>query len=777
MQWDWRQRNLRLSVGELSRFSLMPAVDEGTGRWRMELGAHWHEVLHQRTRENESGWLFEQPVAGVLQQGGWSFDLRGRVDQFQPGPEAVLREIKTTTLSLPAEEAELRTRYPHYFHQAMVYAFLLGRESTFPRTELLFLEIQTGLTQTVVLGEADLEALHRHLLMIVAALEERQEHFGRLRHLSVPFPFPEWRPGQEEARRDLVDHLQQHRICLFEAPTGFGKTGLALEQALKEIASGEADRILLLTGKNTGHAPLIKQLEAFRQSGHELAIHTLRSRRDLAVDVGMEQRISPQEVLDNWRASGLSAPGLLKEGIPSLESIKELGLRHGIPPWALSRLLLPYADVWIADFNYLFDPGVSQVLESIPTYDPGRTLLVVDEAHNLPERAAASRSHLLDATEIERVLTEVQMAHFSSTLARAMDHLLVSVRRQAPCDTLGPAQEADLISILRDVRQALQESGFAEDTLSIEALEWLWEVGSLLEDWDHPHLSMLISSPAKGKVLVSCLDASAVTGPILQGFQKVILMSATLQPWDDYIRSIGLAAEPGRSEVACVKGQAPWLEGCFEVWADGRVDTRFRERDRHLQTTATTIGETALSGQGCTAVFFPSYQYAELVMERIRFQYPSLRCSLQPRDLPLEQQNAYLQESLLVQDVLFLVLGSRFSEGIDALGGQIRQAIVVSPALPEVNSRQRARQQALPVPASAAFRSVYMIPGMRKISQALGRLVREPGHSARVLLHGKRFMEPDYQHLLPSYLFPGGHILSDEDLSRHWLRDRGFAEL
>ncbi len=765
MQWDWHSRNLKLSVGELSRFSLMAVADDRAGRWRMEIGSHWHQVLRDRAA-GEPGWVFEESVAGSLSQGGWMFELRGRIDQFRPGEDPVLREIKTTSRSLPSAEDELRQAYPHYFHQAMIYAFLLGRNGEFPVTELVFLEIQTGITQTVVLGEEDLDRLHAHLQQVISVLEERQNHFGRLRNYEVPLPFPEWRPGQPEARHDLGVALESATVALFEAPTGFGKTGIALEQGLRQLAAGDVDRILLLTGKNTGHGPLLKQLEAFRQEGHQLAIHALRSRKDLALAPGIEATLSYQEIAAAWRDSGLSAPALLEEGIHGPDDLKALGQQFGIPPWAISRMLLPYADIWIADFNYLFDPTVSQVIESVPTFDPARTFLVIDEAHNLPDRVAASHSFVLEEEQVRQLLSEIHFAHYPGKMVRLVDQLLSTIKRQPPAEALDPATEGDLLGLLREIRTGLQEVVFLEDELSAESMDWLWNLRNLLETWDHPHLPMVAYSQKKGRIQLACLDASAVISPVIGNYFQTVLMSATLQPWDSFLAETGLA---GNRRSASVVGRAPWLESAFEVMVDTRVDTRYRQRDQHLGTTASAIGETALTGKGCTVAFFPSYLYAEKVLERLRFNYPALRCVLQPGDLPLEEQTDFLESALMFQDILLLVLGSRFSEGIDTLGGKVGQAIVVSPALPEVNSVQRAREGRASGTRDMAFRSVYLIPGIRKVSQALGRLVRSPGQSARVLLHGRRFAQLEYSALLPSYLQPADFIQSDQDFDKKWL--------
>ena len=766
MFWDWQNRHARLSVGELSRFSLLAGSDAGAGRWRAQLGSHWHGVLRQQAEATGESWIFERAVSGTLRQEGWSFELAGRVDQFRPGPgKPLLREVKTIAADLPAAAPDLRERYPQYLHQAMLYAFLLAEDQQLPETEVLFLDIQSGITQSLVLTDADLEGLRQHLHSVAAALEERRSHFSRLRTLAVPQPFPGWREGQLEARQALASRINQRDPILFEAPTGFGKTGIVMEQALKVLASGHCERILFLTGKNTGHAPLLSQLRAFKEAMPELAVHAVRSRRDHSLEPEQEETLPQSEILERWNASGLSAQSLLQEDILDLDRVRALGRAHGIPPWALSRLLLPAADVWIADFNYLFDPAVSSVFESLPTYAPGKTFLIIDEAHNLPGRVAASHSHRLVADVLNALYTELQFARFPGQLARLLDQLYAFVKAQKPTEALDPETEADLIGIIRDLAEASEEGNFAPDDLSSETREWLWNLPFLLRDWENPDLPILLHSRQKGSVEFDCLDAALLIQPVLQSFKGSVLMSATLRPWEAFHEAVG---SPASRHGQKLLGESQWLHSCFEVFTDARVDTRYRQRAGFLDTTAHTIGQTALSSSGCSVAFFPSYRYAGQVLERMPFLYPGLRCELQPRDLPLEEQYAFLDNALLSDDLLFLILGSRFSEGIDALGGKVSRAIVVSPALPEVSGRQRALEVRYHY-GSQAFRSLYLIPGMRRISQALGRLVRSPEHKARILLHGKRFLESEYTELLPEYLRPRESIQSDEELARKWL--------
>jgi hypothetical protein len=242
--------------------------------------------------------------------------------------------------------------------------------------------------------------------------------------------------------------------------------------------------------------------------------------------------------------------------------------------------------------------------------------------------------------------------------------------------------------------------------------------------------------------------------------------------------------------------RTPWRENAYHVGIDMRVDTTFQHRSRHYATTAATT--EALHAAACNAVkspeskvegrsgfstldlgpstnaiavFFPSYAYAENILQALKAAGSPLRAALQPRLADLATQLAWVEESLALADALLLVLGSSFAESIDLLGGRVTHAMVVGPALPEVNAIQRTRMAGLERAGFgrvAAFRRVYQIPGMQKVNQALGRLVRAPGQQARVLLHCRRFAEPSYATLLSPEYQRGDLIAADADLAA-WL--------
>jgi DNA excision repair protein ERCC-2 len=257
----------------------------------------------------------------------------------------------------------------------------------------------------------------------------------------------------------------------------------------------------------------------------------------------------------------------------------------------------------------------------------------------------------------------------------------------------------------------------------------------------------------------------------------------------------------GEQAYTTLHAPTPWRADAYDFAVDLRVDTTFRNRASHYRDTAATIvalaeaaAATASGVKGaelsvgssnaippnpdhltpntstrCVAVFFPSYAYAEAVQKTLDDYGSVLRVALQPKLPDLAAQTAWVEENLALSDVLFLVLGSSFAEGIDLLGGRVTHAMVVGPALPEVNAVQKAKLAALDsLGRDAAFRRVYQIPGLQKVNQALGRLVRAPGQHAKVLLHCRRFAEPSYSSLLAADYQFYREIACDEDFAA-WL--------
>jgi len=861
MEYSLDARTARLRVGEFSDFTLGPRDSSGgqQGIWRAQLGTYWHQQLRaQATTEHAAAAEFEITIEGRVFHRGWTLTLNGRIDQLlrlppqqkchvlrdtfpegvptvspasrlasPPAGILILREVKTVTRPLPADETELRRDYPSYFTQLATYVALarlgaLETPNAQPSTlssQLIFVEAGSGLAQTLPLTPADENLFRVKLERIVEFLDLRLRARERLRHLRYHPAFATPRPGQETTAAELTAAFDRHPAILFEAPTGFGKTGVLLEFALGQLRSGHFDRAIYLTSKSTGQLQVVRTLTAMtsatfgnpkpeiqnpkppanpatsvaawhvRNKSEHCVNHTYHCHRDsCAYLADLETR---------WASSGLSRFYLLENQARDLPALRASGQAARICPYEITRAALAFNDVWIGDYNYVFAPANRTLLYNQPGFDPARTLLLIDEAHNLPTRVADAHSHHVNATDARALLTELDHLNAPKNLLRAWESWTLLLSALPAADSLDPALEADVADTLAQIATALANEPVDAAALGQPFSEILWSTPQLSEWLAHPLLKKLLWSPRPAELSFTCLDAADAIGETLRAYGGIVLASATLSPTPEFATAVGFPASTPVSQLSTFNSQlsglttvtahTPWRADAYDLAYDLRVDTSFRERTRHHATTAATIAAlhaAALSvsqlstlnfqpGQNtataCVAVFFPSYAYAEIIAREIDRDHPGVRVALQPRLTDLAAQTAWVEESLALTDALFLVLGSSFAESIDLLGGRVTHAMVVGPALPEVNAVQRARVAEFSnLGREAAFRRVYQIPGMAKVNQALGRLVRAPGQRARVLLHCRRFAEISYAKLLARDYQFGQNIHNDTDLAT-WL--------
>ena len=396
-------------------------------------------------------------------------------------------------------------------------------------------------------------------------------------------------------------------------------------------------------------------------------------------------------------------------------------------------------------------------------FEPSKTLLIIDEAHNLPDRVAEALSVELNAGDLLFALEELGSFGASRQLIATGNEL---VRCIETINTVGPLDSNQLYTALdlcEDFAKQLLDAQIDYERTAPYAIEVAWRIPDLAKRLAEPSHSWLHWSPKPSTLKVTCLNSSAWIADCLKPFGGSILMSATLAPYDVFRESCGL----GKEQAVLAQGHAAWRDEAYTVAIDRRVDTRVKTREQHYETTARTVAALSTRSPGApVAVFFASYQYAENIQAYLSATNPELRVMLQPRGVDLAEQESFLEEGLLMADVLFLILGSSYAEGVDKLGGRVDTAMVVGPALQEVNAVQDAKMDAHPsLQREANFRDVYIIPAMRRIHQALGRLVRAPGQSARILLHCKRYAEPAYHAQLALEYQTDTEVRNDEELA------------
>ncbi|MCC5790505.1 MAG: DEAD/DEAH box helicase family protein [Opitutales bacterium] len=779
---DPEQKTLTLSIGEFSRFRAWPGPPERGQRpslSRAREGSEWHRALQEQVQKEEPNTRFEVTVSGRIPHQGWTIELQGRVDQLLHTPEkTILREIKTITTSLPAEEEELRNRYPEYFLQLAAYERVASANPDSPfagdaplDAELLFLETATGFSQRVPLSPADQKACEQQFEQLVERARTRQKRRHRLENLETLRPFAHWREGQESCQRDLWDGMCRHRFTLLEAPTGFGKTALAWEAALRALKEGLCQRVVFLSSKTNGQWQAEAELKRLLETTTDVPYIRFQNKKRHCINDQFHCFREACHYLrgnEKWRTPNTST-GLHPEARFSLEEALQEGQKWQICPYEVSRAGLSVSDLWIADTNYIFSPANQTVFTSQPDFQPRETLLIIDEAHQLPERTAGNWSLRLSANRARDLFGDFTFSTLDHELARLWEQWVKSLARLRPSEELSPEDYYDLRETASACFRRWEETGLPEaSSLAPASLEQWDQLALFLSVVEQPDLQTHLWSPAAGELEVSCLDASLPTGQILRAYGSVLFLSATVGPPENFVKSCGLK----ENEVSLVRGQSPWRREAYEVAIDLRVDTTFRHRQTYLPLTAETLHILKESENGPVVVFFPSFAYAQAVAGEMENSFSQWRISTQPRHGHTDQRGGgnekdarFLEEALHFSDFLFLVLGSRFTESIDALGGRVSLAVVVSPALPQVNPIQKARlAQYPPDKREEAVEKVYRLPGMRKVNQAIGRLVRRPGEQTKVLLHCQRFQEEAFTRFLHPDFFPKTLIETTDDL-------------
>jgi DNA excision repair protein ERCC-2 len=783
MQIDPAKRLARLNVRELAQFQSSQSVvptSPTPSRWRAAVGQQWHDNLKSHAEKEPGEATFEKTFKTCSFNNGWQVDLTGKVDQYiEHEGKVIIREIKTISRNLPMEEEELLEHYPSYFAQIEIYlSMALDLQLAEPDKlsgELAFVSITESIIQTVRISPCNLSLYFGQLRKFYHYLEIRRNNFNRLRELRFRPPFPSWREGQEDTLHQLRQHSESllQEPILLEAPTGFGKTGVALQYAFEQLQTGQFDKLFILTGKSTGQNQILHQIQGMQDNGSPRYLQ-MRNREEHAIQTPTHTcngRDCRKDLEEKWKRSGIDPLQLFNSGSPTLQEVRELGAKTGVCPYEITRSAIPHADVLIGDFNYVFSPKNNTLLLEQEGLSLSRVLLLIDEVHNLPDRV---RDNLSAETSHGQARLLVQGLHFIRaqkhvlTLAECWADYLQTIEATAVLPLNEVYQMEDQLSELLDELLGTHMDWEEFPDSASEALREMLYIRKLMSESGTPYLFW---SPSRGVFRMDCLEPANSIANSLAEFGRCLMISATISPINQFARSCGL---PTDTSLPFIQAQAPWRKEAYRLAIDTRVDTSFKTRAAFFGKTAQTIHQFAQSSECPIVAYFPSYQYAEDLLPIIRNFDPPLPVTIQARNLSLNEQNEFLQKALHQYKILLLILGGSYAEGIDMLGEHIQKAIIVGPSLPVTDHIQRTRMERLQVAdPEDAYHQICRQPALIRIRQAIGRMVRAPGQKADILFHCCRFLQPHYRTLFEEQT--PDLIRSDEELSS-WLQPKSVMK-
>lgn len=741
MRIDRSKKLIIAPVGAVATFQPFGTAPSRTGSWwRMTEGREWHRKLQEEAVATSADRETEVAIDGMIRHRDWELRLEGRIDLIERTRNGNGRivEIKTIRGVLPQPEAALRESHPAYFRQTALYQLLWsqyrGEEA---EAEVRFVDPETGVRQSLVLGAEDREELTRHLDGVVHMAEHQDAPPFQLRE-SVHHHA---RTGQLAAYREMSAALETCGRVFFQAPTGFGKTALVLEAGIDAMRHGVLDRILFLSARTTGQETVAQEWR--RLLGNKA------NNGGLPWRVPSRSQCWPRCAVpgcDAHRCPDTAGPDLahaLAMGQEDHETLFSRAAALGFCPYRLHHGLLPLHRLWIGDLNYVFAPGSCHTLLEQPFFDATRTLLVVDEAHHLPARARENLGLEVHLASLGLILGELEALAMPHRPLRALRRWIALIEDLDPSVPVPLEDRYELEDIIEEVLLLPPKVNECASLLGSETWNWMltlphWrKLLRQMDDGEH----LLLWKPKGDMLRLSVMDASSWIREQTMRFGRSIFMSATIDPVEVLSRQCGFSG----GDYQMIRTPDASGLGRLEVAVDRRVDTRWRERRRYFETTARTAIELYYARPDSpVAVFFSSYRYARDVAAYCQSLDSGLRIFIPGAGTEAIPSEQVLADALASDHLLFLILGGRFAESINLLGGRIHTAMVVGPGLPEVSLEQQfAREK------GSSFEELFLIPGLRKVQQAVGRLVRAPEQNARVLLHCRRFADSRHRDLLP----------------------------
>lgn len=756
------------------------------------------------SRASTDGALFDNlaPIPGIAREvplemtvpcGSLTVSVRGTADIVSfDGVRHTVEEVKTKSRLSPG-----LTPFddPSAFAQAVCYAYLLlqleGGEEAVVR--LTFLHRATGerLSFSAVFSVSTLRSLFEALLLRAAPfLQYRadQRLFFPGEAASSPFPFPNLREGQRAFIYRTFRTVKNGGSLFVSAPTGIGKTMAALYPSVKALSVGKIQKIFYLTSKTvTGYAALdgartlrlhIPHLSALLITAKETNCPFRRAPLppDCSFCSRLREQYAPDGTFVSYRErqhTALLSLLYADDRVYTTERIQSAAEESSVCPYELSLDLSRFCHVVVCDYNYAYDDGIrfQRYFKAPPEENEKRDYaFLIDEAHNLPDRvrdmySAELSTELLEGlfhvcrggeTEVPTLYSAVEEAkRLMETVGRRCTEgafLKKTKDGEISCgyyksDRLSDRFRKTVETLFREVSRHVRNLGPYADDLSPYRSPLRKLVFAAA--WFDSHFRFLAEregETVRAKLL--CLDPSDIIRRMNGAAKAVIYFSATLSPLAYYQASAGSPRAPA------LDLPSPYAKENLCLVAYDSISTRLPDRENTAEQTAMTIAEAVSAKAGRYLVYFPSYAYLKAVF---RYAAPLLSDAalvVQKAGMSYRERERFLSvfgDSRYPNVVGFCVLGGMFSEGIDLAGEKLIGAVVVGTGMPGLSAERNLMMEYYDDVMDRGREFAYLYPGMNKVTQAAGRVIRSESDRGIVLLIDDRYAEPEMKLLFPAH--------------------------
>ncbi|MCH4200850.1 MAG: ATP-dependent DNA helicase [Clostridium tyrobutyricum] len=787
---------IKISVRNLVEFVLRQGDLDNrfTSNVRALEGTRIHQKIQQQYKDKIIGdksatYNCEVSLKYEIIYRKFKFLIEGRADGIILEDDCVtIDEIKTVTRPLEMIDA---TYNPLHLAQVKCYAYIYAYENKLDYicVQLTYYNINDHKVKFIK-EKINIEDLRRFFIDILDKYYkwvELKKDWNDIRNKSIDdlkFPFKSYRTGQRKLAAVVYGTIRDKKRLFVQAPTGIGKTISTIFPSIKALATQKLSTIFYLTAKTTTRATAEETLKIMFERGLRLKSITITAKEKVCLNDDTACNPEHCEYARGHynRVNEAIFEIINSEDLITRDKIIKYSKKFQICPFEFCLDTALFCDYVICDYNYAFNPRV--YLRRFFDESSEKNVLLIDEAHNLVDR-----SRDMFSAEIYKK----SFLHIKKFIKKEDNKILKCLNKinsymldlKKNCNLefkdLKDKLSGDIVYIKKNIyaqKSKMSEIYFLLKNFSSQIEEWMiknagqtgydeildeyFTVNNFIriyEIYNDNFITYIENMAGDLKVKILCIDPSTLLDERMKSAEASILFSATLSPMNYFKDILGGRAEDYNMTLLC-----PFERRNREILISSNISTVYRSREESCLPIINYIKTVVSRRTGNYIVFFPSYGYMDRVYELFIEKFPDVKTSIQKSGMSESEREKFLndfKEDSKESFISFAVLGGLFSEGIDLKGDKLIGSIIVGVGLPKISFERDIIMDFFNKKNGLGYEYSYMYPGMNKILQAAGRVIRTESDRGVILLIDKRFMTVKYKKLFPREWYPN-HIIDCE---------------
>ena len=730
--------------------------DRYMSRTRAVDGIAAHSKLQKDNSDRYEEYQKEVSLKTSFKRKNIIINVDGRADGIiKKGKKVIIEEIKSTYRDLSHIEEDYNELH---WAQSKFYGFIYCIDNNLESVDirLSYYNINTDEVKSFQreYSKKDLNdfvdlLMNKYFSFIELQIELKIERDKSIENLQ--FPFSNYRQGQRELAVNCYNCIKEGATMFVQAPTGIGKTISTIFPAIKSIGQGRGNRIVYLTAKTITASVAEEAFNKLINNGLEAKIVLITAKEKMCIND--EVKCNPEDCIyakDYYSKIDNVIDTLIRtESIFSRERIKEYAKNYKVCPFELSLDLTYCCDAIICDYNYAFDPRVR--LKRLFEDTANENILLVDEAHNLVNRARDMYSGEINKSKVLVIMRLIKgKAPGLYKITNLINKEMISIRRELEEENLNIMYKnivyKELIKLLRmyineaDTYLVKNKGTIGYD----EILEFYFEARSFValnELYSKEYTTILTKDRSELIIKIFCIDPSKNVGTIIKQSFSTIVFSATLAPIKYYIELLGGDDNSYRFNLG-----SPFKKENLKVYVN-ELDMRYVNRDNNVEELCKIIKSFTNTRVGNYIIFAPSFEYMKKIHATYTELYGENKIIIQKENLTESEKEDFLgnfQEGMNI--TAFCVIGGMFSEGVDLTKDRLIGAVVVGVGFPKVSTENNIIADYF---NEKGFDYAYTYPGINKVLQSVGRIIRTEEDTGQALLVDRRYSYSKYRSMLP----------------------------